>query len=332
MSISPLIHKITAMQNQGGTVFKLAVLAGLSALMAACASGDSYRSDEATQRTAAYAPNTPRPIPVPRHKPRPPAKAVAPGTVIVQRGDTVYGLGRRYGIAPQEIIASNRLAPPYTLEIGQRLTMPGGRKHTVRRGETVYGISRAYGVDMSELTRLNGIRAPYTLEIGDVLNLPPQTRVAVASSSGRSTAGPRNTPAKNPVPAPPPRATGGFIWPARGRVISTFGPKQQGRHNDGINIRVPRGTGVKAAQSGVVIYAGSGLKGFGNLVLIRHSGGWVSAYGHNDSLAVKRGEKVSRGQVIARAGSSGSVTEPQVHFELRKGTRAVDPKKHLPPV
>ena len=322
------------MQKRAGTVLKMTIFVGLSGALVACASGDSGPSWRTGAQSTAYAPNTPRPIPLPRTKPRAPSRSVlaVPDTVVVQRGDTVYGLGRRYGIAPHEIIAANRLRPPYALEIGQRLTMPGGRTHTVRRGETVYGISRSYGVDMSELTRLNTIRAPYTLEVGQVLRLPPQARVAMASGTGRGTTAPRrpSTP-RNPVPAPPPKASGGFIWPVNGRVISTFGPKQQGRHNDGINIRVPRGADVRAAQSGVVIYADNGLKGFGNLILIRHADGWVSAYGHNESLAVKRGQKVTRGQVIAQAGSTGSVTEPQVHFELRRGTRAVDPQKHLPP-
>ena len=115
-------------------------------------------------------------------------------------------------------------------------------------------------------------------------------------------------------------------------MISRFGPKEGGRHNDGINIRVPFGAEVRAAEAGVVVYAGNELKGFGNLVLIRHDGGWVSAYGHNATLHVERGQKVSRGQKIALAGSTGSVSEPQVHFELRKGSRAVDPQKYLPPV
>ena len=114
-----------------------------------------------------------------------------------------------------------------------------------------------------------------------------------------------------------------------GRVISSFGAKSKGLRNDGINIAAPRGTPVRAAENGVVVYAGNELRGFGNLVLIKHSGGWVSAYAHNEDLAVRRGDKVRKGQRIARVGSSGGVTTPQLHFELRKGKRARDPRKYL---
>ena len=118
-------------------------------------------------------------------------------------------------------------------------------------------------------------------------------------------------------------------WPVKGRVISEFGPKSNGMKNEGINIAVPEGTGVRAAEGGVVAYAGNELKGYGNLVLIRHQGGWVTAYAHNKELFVKRGDTVNRGDVIAKAGQTGSVSSPQLHFEVRKGATAMDPIKFL---
>jgi murein DD-endopeptidase MepM/ murein hydrolase activator NlpD len=118
-----------------------------------------------------------------------------------------------------------------------------------------------------------------------------------------------------------------FRWPAKGRVISGFGSK--GGNGDGIAIAVPEGTPVKAAEGGTVAYAGEELKGYGKLVLVRHDNGFVSAYAHNGELNVKRGEKVSRGQMIAKSGSTGNVTSPQLHFELRKGSTPVDPTKFL---
>ena len=131
--------------------------------------------------------------------------------------------------------------------------------------------------------------------------------------------------------SPEPAATGErrFRWPARGRIISEFGPKPGGAHNDGINLALPEGTEIKAVEDGTVIYSGNELKGFGNLVLVRHDDGWVSAYAHNSSLLVKRGDGVQRGQTIAKAGSSGSVSQPQLHFELRRGNKPVDPMKYL---
>jgi murein DD-endopeptidase MepM/ murein hydrolase activator NlpD len=117
-----------------------------------------------------------------------------------------------------------------------------------------------------------------------------------------------------------------FRWPARGRIINGFSGRGG---NEGINIAVPEGTPVKAAEGGTVAYAGSELKGYGNLVLIRHDNGYVSAYAHNGDINVKRGEKVNRGQVIAKSGQSGNVSSPQLHFELRKGSSPVDPTPYL---
>ena len=124
-------------------------------------------------------------------------------------------------------------------------------------------------------------------------------------------------------------AAGTFRWPVRGRVIATFGPKPNGLQNDGINLAVPEGTPVKAADDGVVAYAGNELKGYGNLVLIRHGNGFVTAYAHASEILVKRGETVKRGQVIAKSGQTGNVTSPQLHFEIRKGATPVDPSQYL---
>jgi murein DD-endopeptidase MepM/ murein hydrolase activator NlpD len=120
-----------------------------------------------------------------------------------------------------------------------------------------------------------------------------------------------------------------FRWPANGRIIAGFGPKTNGQQNDGINIAVPENTPVKAAEEGVVAYAGNELKGFGNLVLVRHSNGYVTAYAHAKELLVKRGDQVKRGQVIARSGQTGNVNAPQLHFEVRKGASPLDPTKFL---
>ncbi|WP_374446202.1 peptidoglycan DD-metalloendopeptidase family protein, partial [Stella sp.] len=127
----------------------------------------------------------------------------------------------------------------------------------------------------------------------------------------------------------PPQREGRFVWPVRGRVLTRFGPTGRGLHNDGINIAAPPGSTVVAAEAGVVAYAGNELRGFGNLLLIKHADGWITAYAHNDSLLVRRGDRVRRGQPIAKVGQTGNVGEPQLHFELRRGTRAIDPAEYL---
>lgn len=281
-----------------------------------------------------------------------PVQAVQPGgTYVVRRGDTVYSIARAHDVPVRSVIDTNRLSAPYRIEVGQKLAIPAGRFHVVQRGDTVYSISRQYSVDMASLTNLNRIPAPYTIKLGEKLQVPSQRQPAQSvASSASSTSGaagvplarpapgttvavapgqpssPSSTPvvAKDPLPAPP-AAAGSFQWPVQGRILSSFGPKANGLHNDGINIAAEMGAPVKAAQNGVVAYAGNELKGYGNLLLIRHDNGWMTAYAHNSKLLVQRGDTVVRGQTVANAGNSGTVVTPQVHFEIRKGAKAVDP-------
>jgi len=260
--------------------------------------------------------------------------------VIVGEGDTVYALSRRHRVSARDIIEANGLRAPYHLNVGQRIVLPRGTVHTVRAGETLYGISRAYEADVYEIARANGISPPYTIFVDQQIRIPGTVKpVAVASNAATSSseavsqpAPPKPQPAALPkvVPAPPATTGKGFIWPVRGNVVSDFGAKPQGLHNDGINIEAPRGSTIQAAENGVVAYAGNELRGFGNLLLVKHADGYVTAYAHADELLVKRGDKVTRGQAIALVGSTGSVTSPQLHFEVRKGKTPLDPRKHLP--
>jgi len=275
-----------------------------------------------------------------------PVQTVAPGgAYVVRRGDTVHSIARAHDVPLRSIIDANRLSAPYTIEVGQRLTIPAGRFHVVQTGDTVYSISRQHSVDMASLTSLNRIQAPYTIKVGERLQLPgrgtaqqpaavtrdvaggpvpvarPVAGVATAATQPAST-----TPSvpKTPLPAAP-AATGGFVWPVEGKILSSYGPKANGLHNDGINIAAEMGAPVKAAQNGVVAYAGNELKGYGNLLLVRHEGDLITAYAHNSKLLVQRGDTILRGQTIAQAGNSGSVVTPQVHFEVRRGAKALDP-------
>lgn len=288
-------------------------------------------------------------------------------TILVRRGDSLYVLARRHGIAIRGLIDANRLKAPYIIHPGQRLKLPRSRYHIVGGGETVYSIARAYNVGMGPLVRINRIPPPYRVDKGQRLRLPDPAKqqyrkvVSVARASGRASgrvaskpqtrkkapqwvleprrsrepppAPPKRVTWRNPdagpLKAPPPRSNRKFLWPLKGKVIVAFGVRKGGLHNDGINIAARKGVAIRAAENGVVAYAGNQLQGFGNLVLIKHSGGWMSAYAHSSVIHVRRGDVVRRGQIIARVGRTGNVSKPQLHFELRKGDRAVNPRRYL---
>lgn len=272
--------------------------------------------------------------------------------ITVRRNDTLYAISRRQGVSLRALIAANNLQPPYLIVPGQTLVLPRARLHTVVKGDTVFSISRRYNVNMSDLARANRLGPPFTIARGQLLVIPgpgdrPPVALAGKSAGANSRAAapkaattnrqtqtqaqkPRSVARKQPVPAPPPRSGKTFSWPVRGTVISGFGPKKGGYHNDGINIATSAGTPVFAAENGVVSYAGNELRGYGNLLLVQHAGGWITAYAHNSRLLVSRGDKIARGQLIAHAGDTGGVTRAQLHFEIRKGATPVNPVKYLP--
>lgn len=273
-----------------------------------------------------------------------------PDYVTVQKGDTLYSIARRYNVPIRDMIEANGLRPPYTLNIGRVLKMPNARFHIVEKGDTVYNISKRYDVDMRSLSKLNNIAAQYALRIGQRLVIPgsvvsssttPTTARKAATASKTSSWKVSSAKKKKTTSAAKKKTTrtttttvkkrtSKFAWPVQGKVVSNFGPIAKGRNNDGINIKAPLGTPVKAADAGTVAYAGNELRGFGNLILIKHSGGWMTAYAHNDRILVRKGQKVKKGEKISTVGSTGGVSSPQLHFEIRAGKKAVNPKAYLP--
>ncbi len=273
-------------------------------------------------------------------------------THVVAAKETVYALSRLYGVPVRSLLVLNKLDPPYLLHTGQKVMIPVQRTHVVAQGETVYAISRRYDVSLSELVRLNGVDKPFTIKTGQTLLLPDVQRTAVATAAPETEASgdadypsdPAHPQAADEPPPPlkrvvlppstniphPSQLSGdGFLWPVDGKVISGFGPKGKGLHNDGVNIAAPKGAPIVAAQHGVVAYRGNELRGFGNLILIKHDKGYMTAYAHASQILVDRGARVKRGDVIGRVGSTGSVSGPQLHFEIRQGRRPVDPMRHL---
>jgi murein DD-endopeptidase MepM/ murein hydrolase activator NlpD len=161
--------------------------------------------------------------------------------------------------------------------------------------------------------------------------VPARLASPVIEASATSAAPNASRALVDPEPMLPSRGGRAFQWPVRGQIVSDFGAKSGGLHNDGINIAAARGTAVRAAESGVVVYAGNEVRGFGNLLLIRHADGWMTAYAHVDEINVARDEQVRRGQTVAKVGRTGNVTTPQLHFEIRRGTRSVNPREFLTP-
>lgn len=311
----------------------LAVLAGCSGV--------------ALNRGGYYAPVKAQNSPYYREQYR--VQSLSPSFITVHKGDTVYSLSRRYNVPIRSMIEVNNLKPPFILSKGARLRLPAPSVHIVQKGDTIYSISRRYNVDMSVLTRTNNLYAPYSIYLGQILKLPGSvveptehwislkkqpTQTAArntAKSAPKQTKTGRKSTRKTAVrlPTPPDRAKAKFAWPVNGTVMNKFGSAGGGRHNDGINIKVAEGTFVRAAENGVVAYAGNELKGFGNLLLVKHADGWITAYAHNKEFLVKRGDTVKRGQPMAKVGKTGNAKEPQLHFEIRRGTKAVDPMTYL---
>jgi murein DD-endopeptidase MepM/ murein hydrolase activator NlpD len=301
----------------------------LAAALAACGGGSSGPAPVVMRGTAppgvAEGGAMPPPASMPRAQER---------RIVVERGQSLSGIAHAYHASEQAIIAANHLTPPYKVETGQHLLIPGtaavAREPPLATAPPTAAIAQTR--PPPEIIPLDG-PAP-----AKSVSPPPSTASLTPPSEA--------APAQRPPPPEPNSAEeargetadaaplphgGRFAWPVHGHVLVGYGVTANGGHNDGINIAAPRGTPVKAVDAGTVAYAGNELRGYGNLVLIKHASGWITAYAHCEELLVKRGDTVSRGQVIAKVGATGGVSEPQLHFELRRSKRAVDPREFLAP-
>lgn len=266
--------------------------------------------------------------------------------IIVRSGDTLSGIAKRYDVGMGELASANGLSPPYPLKPGQRLRLPRLGYHEVRPGETLWGISRMYKMEPRRLAEINHLTAADVIRPGQKLQLDegtasaettPRVRPTQYASVGRPDVTPRPREDAARWTAPKPKAAPAayhpgapsLTWPARGRILSDYGPKSNGMRNDGINIGLEPGTPIVSAGDGVVTYTGADIRQFGNLVLVRHDDSWVTAYAHAETILVRRGQRVARGQKIATAGKTGAVTSPQLHFEIRKDGKPVDPRANL---
>ncbi len=256
-----------------------------------------------------------------------------PNTHVVERGETLYSVSRRYNVDTRSLALLNNMSRPWTIYPGDELLLPPLARDQGRRTTPAPVVSTPVSapVATAPVATASVTPAPSAPSIKPPAPKPAATTPKAPSKATEKPAAPKPAPAQKPA-AQAPAGSRDFIWPVAGDVLKDFGVGDDGIRNDGVNIAVPKGTKVKAAADGQVVYAGSELVGFGNLILIRHAGGWVSAYAHSEAVLVKEGEMVRQGQAIAEAGATGNASVPQVHFELRKGREPVDPNEHLPPL
>lgn len=276
-----------------------------------------------------------------------PSPAVASGdwsgSHTVKNGESLYGIARQHGVKAEDLQRANGISDVHKVRPGTVLRVPAaaGEAVVAEAPKAAVAPVRPAPVAPARIEPLASESArsepPKTAQVeplkGVVEPIRPRVlngQVAAAPAVTATDATPE-APAKESAAAAPAKAVAGtkLRWPVRGKVIAGFGRLTDGTHNDGINIQVPAGTDVLAAEAGVVAYAGSEVKGYGNLVLVRHDNGWITAYAHNDSILVQRGDRVRRGQPVGKAGKSGSVDQPQVHFEVRDGSKPIDPMPHM---
>jgi murein DD-endopeptidase MepM/ murein hydrolase activator NlpD len=277
------------------------------------------------------------------------------GSYTVKSGDSLFAVAKTHKVQPMELQRVNGITDPTKVRPGVVLKVPGSGSGAVEPAAPA-SIARttvaAPTVAQAPLTSAPLATAPVAQGTGTAASpkiigggtpSPAEQKVAALNGTATDAAPTDAAPAPQslakpvavktaaivPVALSAGASAGKFRWPVKGKVISEFGKRTDGTHNDGINVAVPAGTDIQAAESGTVAYAGSELKGYGNLILVRHENGWVSAYAHSDTVLVKRGDAIKRGQVIAKAGKTGTVDQPQVHFELRQGSKPVDPLPHM---
>ena len=244
--------------------------------------------------------------------------------ITVVAGDTLYSLSRKYSVPVNDLAVMNNISAPFALSVGQKLKVPDLASAPVRAAASVPAVKSA---PVATLAQSKYGTPPATPKVAEKTNVPKG--IAKGAQPVKHTQQKISSDPNKKLPSIAARSSSKFSWPVRGKILSHYGAKSGGLFNDGINIGASRGTAVKAAENGVVAYAGNEVKGMGNLVIIQHSGGWMTVYAHMDSMSVRRGARVSVGQKIGTVGATGKVDQSQLHFEIRKGTKAYNPSSYL---
>ncbi|MDR2777800.1 MAG: M23 family metallopeptidase [Rickettsiales bacterium] len=272
--------------------------------------------------------------------------------MVVQSGDSLLKIANAHSLTVGEIARFNKIEPPYNIYTGQKIKIPTNRWssrtqesrgsfYTVRPGDNLYRIAFKNNVNFTDLVRNNSLKKPYDVYIGQKLFIGtkksgeeqtsvPEEKAAMDGQGLERVDGGKKTTVITVGDGVSDRVNGSFIWPVEGKIIKNFGKQPNGNSNDSVSIEAPQGTKIKSIAGGEVAYAGDELKGFGRIIILKYDGGWISVYGHCESVTVKVKDMVQKGQIIGTVGETGNVSEPQLYFSLRKGRIAVDPIKYLP--
>ena len=292
------------------------------------------------------APEKPKPTVKETPKPAPVARATTTRVdltqIKVEPGDTLYSLSRKYSVPVNDLAVMNNLSAPFALYAGQVVRVPNLAAAPVRAatGTLTDAVPTKEASASAKVTASKTNAEPVKQSAAKTDNKdakskkqpetkPTENKKAETNKKQGETKKTENKKQVKKLPAIAARSSSKFSWPVRGKILSNYGAKTKGLFNDGINIGASRGTAVAAAENGVVAYAGNEVKGMGNLIIIQHSDGWMTVYAHMDSLNVRRGARVNVGGKIGTVGQTGKVDKPQLHFEIRKGTKAYNPIQYL---
>ena len=235
-------------------------------------------------------------------------------------GDTLKSIAKKYNISINEIIRFNKLKSPYILKPGKFILIPKHKRYKIKKGDTLYKIAECSLITLEDLKQRNRNLNEKKLVIGKIINLP------YFADTKNCNRGYKKNNKKKDAKIIIKRI---FKWPTTGEVIATFGIKKSGRRNDGINIKAPMGSPVRAAKPGKVIYRGNELPAWGNLILVKHKNGWTTAYAHLEKFFVNVGTNLKTGDILGSVGKTGNVDDYQLHFQVRKNSKPLDPLKFL---
>jgi len=251
--------------------------------------------------------------------------------ITIYEGDSLYSISKREGVSIRSIIKANNLKPPFILYEGDKIIIPANKIYIVKGGDTLWDIAECYGVTVITIKKINNLKSN-AINLGMKLVVPGYNKEDNLACEHEVKTIVKNVKKENNKISQTDsnKSNSTYQWPATGKILSKFGLLAKGLRNDGINILAENGNPVFAVKSGKVVYTGNEIQAFGNLILIKHGNNKTTAYAHLENVKVVKGEVVKKGQIIASVGSSGKVSTPQLHFEIRDTSGPLDPLKYLP--